>query len=554
MTRRRLLPIGLALLSTVACSNPAPQGASASASARPSGSSARSSDSPAPRASSAQSAASATVASNTASAPAPEAPISPEIAARIGAFEAGLLPSLTLTGVDLAQRLEPRMVHYKVPAFGVAVIEDGKVQWAKSYGLRARGGAGAVDRDTLFQAASISKPVTAVAVLRLVQAGKLDLDADVNTYLTSWKVPTTAKKTTLRALLSHTAGVSAPEQTAYFDPSGGFRGYKPTDPLPTTAQILKGEKPAISEAIEVATPDKPVFAYSGGGYTIIQQVVEDVTGQSFADAMKTWVLDPAGMTRSTFATTPPDDDYARAHTREGDPAEGGYVVVVEKAAGGLWTTPSDLALFVAELMAAYQGKSDKLLKQDTAKLMLTAVADARPRIAGSIGLGMFVSDDPGDLWFSHNGHNPGFHGTIAAVPALGKGVVMMVNREDGAGLIGEATYGLGALYDWPARTGVRSREKPTATIAAEDAAALKGSFEGGGLLAPSLKVKLRTDGLAVYATLDDQPEARVYPISKTDFVEPFAPAILRFKVDKGRATSVLLDSPLGKREADRSGD
>jgi CubicO group peptidase (beta-lactamase class C family) len=201
-----------------------------------------------------------------------------------------LPPSVIVRGEPIATtKLADRMAALHVPGVSITVIHDGKIEWARGFGVASIGGP-PVTPDTLFQAASISKPVAAMAVLRLVDQGKLNLDTDVNQYLKSWKLPAnefTAKtKVTIRQLLTHTAGLTV----------HGFAGYAAGAPLPTLVQVLDGEKPANSGPIRVDTEPGSIWRYSGGGYVVAQQLVQDVTGQPFAKLMHDTVLEPIGMT------------------------------------------------------------------------------------------------------------------------------------------------------------------------------------------------------------------------------------------------------------------
>ena len=192
---------------------------------------------------------------------------------RIEAFEKGLAPKFRPRGKIAAPwNLEERMAHHKVPALSLAVIVDGRIAWAKAYGVRQTGKPGAVNTQTIFQAASISKPVAAVTALRLVEKGFLDLDEPVNNRLLSWFLPDNAymreNTVTLRHLLSHSGGVNV----------HGYPGYPAGVDIPSTEEILRGAPPANTPAAVVAQTPGKAWRYSGGGYTILQRLIEDVTG------------------------------------------------------------------------------------------------------------------------------------------------------------------------------------------------------------------------------------------------------------------------------------
>src|SRR6185503_12487962 len=217
------------------------------------------------------------------------------VAQRIERVENGLRPPAVLKGEPPEKmKLADRMRFYKTPGVSIALINDGKIEWARGYGVLEAGTKEPVTPETLFQAASISKSLTAMVALRLVEQGQLDLDSDVNKRLVSWKVPendfTKDQKVTVRRLLAHTAGVTVP----------GFLGYPSDKPLPELRQILEGEKPANSAPIRVDMTPGAKFRYSGGGYVILQQLMMDVTGKPFPELMQTMFLQKLGMTHSTF--------------------------------------------------------------------------------------------------------------------------------------------------------------------------------------------------------------------------------------------------------------
>src|SRR6266849_6029464 len=257
---------------------------------------------------------------------------------------------------------------YNVPGLSVAVIEDYKIAWTKCYGVTEPGGTVPVTPKTLFQAGSISKPVAAAGMLALVQEGKLSLDEDVNVKLKSWKVPenefTKDQRVTLRRLASHSAGLTV----------HGFPGYDVDDKIPTLVQIFDGEKPANTAAIRVDFVPGSDERYSGGGITIEQQLMIDVSGKPFPELMKETVLDKIGMRHSSYEQPlPPASAAFTAGGTYGDGklVHGKWHVYPEMAAAGLWTTPTDLAKFAIEIALSKQGKSNKVLTQKTAEEMLT---------------------------------------------------------------------------------------------------------------------------------------------------------------------------------------
>lgn len=341
---------------------------------------------------------------------------------------------------EAVMTLSERMAHHLVPGVSVALLEGGRVAWAESYGVKTTGELEPVTPETRFQAASISKPVAATCALRLVERGLLALDEDVNTKLTSWKVPegelTGTEKVTLRRLLSHSAGMTV----------HGFRGYAAGEAVPTTLHVLGGEAPANSGPVVVDLTPGTRLRYSGGGYTVLQQLIEDVTGQPFAEAAHTYVLGPVGMAHSTYVQPLPEalaPVAATAHTPEGQPVAGRWHTYPEQAAAGLWTTPSDLARFALAVQASLRGDAGGLLSAEMAREMLT------PQL-GSFGLGLEVEAHAGETWFSHNGANEGYRCALLASADTGQGVVVMTNGDNGASLYRELLAGAAHVYGWTA--------------------------------------------------------------------------------------------------------
>src|SRR5262245_2270193 len=254
----------------------------------------------------------------------------------------------------------------KIPGLSLAIVQEGKIVKARAYGVTEAGGSQPVTPATLFQAGSISKPVTAFGALVLVQRGKLDLDADVNLKLKTWKVPASdvarGKKVTLRRLLSHSAGLTV----------HGFPGYAVGEPVPSVVQILDGAKPANTDPIRVDLEPGTKFRYSGGGYTVAQQLILDVTGKPFPQTMRDLVLGPLGMSQSTYEQPLPRDKAELTPTGHGGDRvriDGRWHIYPEMAAAGLWTTPSDLARFAIGVQQAAAGKS-KVLGRGLARQML----------------------------------------------------------------------------------------------------------------------------------------------------------------------------------------
>jgi CubicO group peptidase (beta-lactamase class C family) len=256
---------------------------------------------------------------------------------RIERIIKGVIPDSPVEGeLGTPRPLHERMAYHRTPGVSIAVINGFEIEWARGFGVCEAGTSRGVMPATLFQAGSISKPIFALAVMRLVQEGRLDLDEDVNRYLTFWQVPATGPwqpRVTLRQLLSHTAGTTI----------HGFPGYQVSEPQPTLTQVLNGEAPANTGRVQVNFLPGLQFRYSGGGTTVAQQVVVDQLKRPFPDIMHSLVLDPLGMADSTYEQPPPAERAAQAataHPGNNIPLLGKYHVYPEMAAEGLWTTPT----------------------------------------------------------------------------------------------------------------------------------------------------------------------------------------------------------------------
>ena len=331
------------------------------------------------------------------------------------------------------------MDFYDVPGVSVAVIKDFALDYVEVHGVKSRDSGEPVSAHTLFQAASLTKGVSAMGVVSLAQDEVVSLDADVDDYLTSWQVPENAyqavEKVTLRRLLSHTAGTTV----------HGFRGYRYTEAWPTLVQILNGEPPANSPPVVVERVPGSAFSYSGGGYEIADLVVRDVTGSTFAEFIGDRVLDPLGMSESTFEQPLPAawrDLAASGYYQGGIPVPGRHHVYPETAAAALWTTPSDYARFLIELQLSLRGESNKVLTRESTELLVTEVMD-------SYGLGIGLRAIRGEKYIWHAGANDGFRGGMLAHPLLGYGLVVLTNSDNGDALTEAVIELVGRRERWP---------------------------------------------------------------------------------------------------------
>ncbi len=362
----------------------------------------------------------------------------PQKIKEISHVESSLIPPVRFEG-EPAWNIKSRMEFYQVPGVSIAVIKNAEILWSKTYGFADLDSKTPVRSNTLFQVASMSKPVSAYAALKEVELGKLASNADVNLYLKSWKIPennwTRAKNVTLKNIISHTAGLTV----------SGFPGYRTTDPIPTVVEVLSGLKPANTPMVYVDKLPGLNFRYSGGGYTVLQQMLVDIEGKDYSSIMEEKVLSPLGMKNSTFAQPLPElkkQFAATAYTVDGKKVEGRYHVYPEQAAAGLWSTAEDYARFVIDIQRTLNGKSNAVISKKTAEEFTS------PYIESIIGLGVFLEDYDGSSFFCHGGWNEGFSSYFVGNKTSGDGVVILTNTNKPE-FINELVRAVALTYQWP---------------------------------------------------------------------------------------------------------
>ena len=419
--------------------------------------------------------------------------------------------------------LSKRMTELHIPGVSIAVIHNGSIEWARGFGVKQSGGE-PISADTLFQAGSISKPLAAMAALRLVQEKKLTLDADVNSELVSWKVPASpaanGKPVTLRELLTHTAGFTV----------HGFPGYAASAPVPTLIQVLNGEKPANTPPIRLESEPGSRWNYSGGGFTVMQQTVLDATKEQFPKLLHDTVLAPIGMTHSTYQQPLPADllpEAATPYDANGTAIPGGAHTYPEMAAAGLWTTPADLAHYCMEVELSLQGKANHVLSQDLTQQMLTPGK-------GQWGLGLQIGGSAGDPYFSHGGVNEGFESLFVAYEHHGDGAIVMTNAQGGSRLAAEVMQSIATEYNWPDfRPVIHTQVKVDPAVLAR--------YVGGYELAPNFSIAFTLEGDQLMAQATNQPNVPVFPESQTRFFLKVVDAQVEFfPDDKGQVAYMIL--------------
>jgi CubicO group peptidase (beta-lactamase class C family) len=443
---------------------------------------------------------------------------------RIKRIESSLIPIINVGGAVGPFSLEERMAYYGVPGISVAVINDYRIEWAKGYGLRDADRNQPVDTATLFQAASVSKPVSALASLKLVENGTLSLDADVNDWMVSWKVPKSEiipdHHVTLRGMLSHTAGLTPT----------GYSGYAPGTKVPKLLQVLNGTRPANTSPILVDQLNGQGFHYSGGGYTILQQLAIDVTHRDYAGWMAETVLRPLDMVHSTYEQPLPKKfrkNAASGHRSSGRPLRGKYHTYPEMAAAGLWTTPSDLARFALEIQSAAAGRSSRVVGQELLTDMLT------PQRGGPVGLGLFLRGSGGAIRFGHSGANEGYRCEFLAFVHRGQGAVVMTNSDTGGGLLSEIINSIATEYDWPDYS---PDNRPLAVDPR-----VYGRYVGDYEVSPEVVFSVVREGDRLFINSPGIDRAPLFLESETDFFLTMAEQRIGFVVDgQGGVTGLIL--------------
>jgi len=340
------------------------------------------------------------------------------------------------------------MADAKAAGLDITLIDNYNIEWHKSYGYLKNGYPDKINQNTVFQSGSVCKFVTALIIMHYTEEGIFDLDTDINEYLTSWKMPTNEfnKNTpvTIRHLLSHQSGL----------PGTNF-GRDTTVEMPTLPQILDAKYPAVNKPAYPTFIPGEKWAYSNIAYVVLQLILEDTFQKPFNDIAREIIFDPLEMDHSTFNYPLPDSlaiNMAFPHSSEGEPRQ----VVQDsraRAQGGMFTTTSDMANLLIEVMNSYNGKSEKIIHQETVKKMFTpqiSLPDEAFGVPLDNGLGIFLEGGYKYLSLVHPGHSyPGSYFFILAFPETGQGIVLAQNDNSGDLLDMEIVSALAELYNWP---------------------------------------------------------------------------------------------------------
>lgn len=351
----------------------------------------------------------------------------------------GLQPTVRIIGKpSKVSSLKERMEYYKVPAVSIAFLKDNKISWTHTVGVIDQINNRPIDANTVFQAASISKPVFASVLMKYRQDNNLNLEVDVNRLLKSWQVPahqwSHKSDVTLRRLLSHSAGTTI----------HGFAGYAEGTDVPSIISLLKGVTPANSAPVIVDIEPGTQFRYSGGGTILAQLVLQDQSKTLLPELAKATLFDPLLMGHSVYSQPLEGslkNNAAVAHNTNGVPIAGGAHTYAALAAAGLWTTPSDLLRLVSKIQLAGLGKDESFFTKKTVEEILS------PQIE-PMGIGFFLGGKEKVTSFSHGGSNEGYKAQLFAHTQTGDGIAIMTNSDNGSALISEILNRISEIYHW----------------------------------------------------------------------------------------------------------
>ncbi len=460
-----------------------------------------------------------------------------------GAVEQGLRRPVAFQQEEVRTfTVKDRLTHHQVPGISFALIEDGKIAWAQGYGKLSASSNDAITTHTVFQAASIAKPVTAFAVMRMKDQGQININTAISHYLTSLTLPqgeqTADKAVTFKNLLDHSAGLTG----------GGYVGYEKGTEIPSDIQTFQGISPATSQASVVESTPGSVVRYAGAGYTLAEIALTDKFKQPFAQLMDTWVLSPLGMTNSSFAIDYPEQagkQIALGHEASGKTISGGWRIHPEQAAAGLWSTPTDLAKLAIETSKAFQGSS-KVLSQASAVAMLTPVfpkQDLSGQFGGQPAMTFIVDGTGEQFMFQHGGGNVGYRCFLLMYPNTGKGAVFMTNSDAGYSVGMEMLRAAAAAYHWPDFKGKSYHRRK---VDPKQQALLTGDYPFASGWQVQVMPVTQADGIAVKF-----PNGDIYPLSAVQgehaYVHEDSGVEIRFDLKNGQTTLHLYQQTASKK-------
>lgn len=340
---------------------------------------------------------------------------------------------------EISLHLKTLMDKHQIKAISYAIIDNYKIIASDAISVSSEL---QVSSESIFQACSISKCLTAYAALKLISKNKLDLDRSINEQISSWKIPESehGNQTSIRHCLSMTSGL------CYGGLGASFPGYSQDQLVPKLNDILCGKEPAHNLPVKIGCRPGAEYHYSGAGYMVLQQLIEDASGQSFAEYMQQKVLTPLNMLNSTFScqlTSALKAKVVSGFNAAGIMNNGGWENIVTLSSGGLWSEAQDIASFVLAITNAYLGIDNSDISKEVAKEMLTCQENSK------FGLGFVVDGKDHNLNFRKNGYNAGYHNELLMFPYTGQGIIIMTNSSAGISLINEVIAYVANKFQWP---------------------------------------------------------------------------------------------------------
>ena len=399
-----------------------------------------------------------------------------------------------------------KMSAYNIPALSLAIINQGKVEWADIYQNANFPEQKKLDCTSIFQAASLSKPVTFLAAVRMHSAGEIDLDKNIQDYLEDFVLPqgkqTAENPVTFRNIFSHTSGIIP----------GGYQGYAKDLAVPSDLDILRGSVGVNSPAIEVIAPPNETMAYSGGAYTLAELALQDIYGDGFSNIMKKWILEPAGMKHSEFTQPLPaskSNRVAKGYTQSGNVLDGGWRNHPEQAAAGLWSNAMDMAQFLIEIYNAYQGKSS-IFSQSDIKSIISHERDG-------LVYGFILNQSGDDISMTHYGGNAGYRTGMTISLTSGNGLVYLINSDNGGALGNELLLSASQVYDWSHFKQINAQRKQ---VSSEVLKGLPGEYKWNEQIDLSITFDENNDLISLYFPNGD--EYKLIPVvgDNLDFIHP----------------------------------
>lgn len=438
----------------------------------------------------------------------------------IDRIERNLLPNQYLLGHVVPKSIPQVMLEDNIPGVSIAFVDQGKIKWEKSYGYADLQMLTKVTPETVFTGASLSKPIAAVAALQLVDKGLVSLDEDVNNKLKSWKVPdnsfTETKKVTLRHLIGHTAGIS----------NFVYTSYGPNAKIPTSKQILSGESPSVDPAAEIVAEPGERYKYSNPGYTIIERLIEDISGKGFEAVVGSEVLSQVDMQDSSFIQPMPGNLMKRKATGYSKELKAyTYKLFPFQAAGGIWTTPKDLAKFMMALMNDYHKESNTLVSKKIADQIFS-------KTPNRLGFTKQYSEQGNDLIFEHWGSNEGFTSYMVGSLDDNQGLVIMTNSDNGFGLMAAISRAVAQEYNWDL---LKPRVYESVSIGENTLKTFVGTYGDGKENGEVSQFSVKKGNLYLF-TKGKPTEQKLIPIGESKLISPSE--YITYEFIRGRDNSI----------------